>query len=212
LRKDLRVTEKKLSVFGIVASFIIVIVLSAAPAPPQTTSAAIQEVKLEVDPAQSKVHYAVDSTLHRVEGTFALKKGSTLIFDPGSGKASGEVIVLATSGDSGNSSRDERMHKEILETTKYPDAIFRPTQIEGQVNRSGSSDVKVHGVLAVHGAEHEIVAQVHAELSGDHWKGTAKFDIPYVQWGIKDPSNWLLKVKPVVNIEIDMSGSASAGR
>ncbi len=205
-------TEKRPSAFGIAVSFVIAIVLSAAPAPPQTTPAAIQELKLELDPAQSKVHYAVDSTLHKVEGTFALKKGSMVKFDPDSGKASGEVIVLATSGDSGNSSRDERMHKEILETAKYPDAIFRPTQIEGKVNRNGSSDVKMRGILAIHGAEHEIVAQVHAEVSGDHWKGTANFDIPYVQWGIKDPSNWLLKVKPVVNVEIDMSGPASADR
>jgi hypothetical protein len=26
-------------------------------------------------------------------------------------------------------------------------------------------------------------------------------------WGIKDPSNFLLKVKPVVNVELEMSGS-----
>jgi len=44
-------------------------------------------------------------------------------------------------------------------------------------------------------------------LSGDQWKGTAKFDVPYIQWGIKDPSNWVLKVKPLVNVEVDMRGA-----
>jgi polyisoprenoid-binding protein YceI len=164
-----------------------------------------REVVLELDPAESKVHYRVDTTLHTVHGTFAPKRGNVR-FDPESGRADGEVVVFATSGDSGNSSRDERMHKEILETAKYPDAIFRPQQIEGKVSRNGASDIKVHGVILLHGQEHELVAAVHAELAADRWKGTAKFEVPYINWGIKDPSNWLLKVQPVVNVEMDMAG------
>jgi polyisoprenoid-binding protein YceI len=179
---------------------------TTAVAQAQTASAALQEVTLEVDPAQSRVHYTVDTTLHTVHGTFALKIGSQIHFDPDSGKTGGEVMVYATSGDSGNSSRDEKMHKEVLESSKYPDVIFRPTQIEGKVSRKGASDVKLHGVLILHGSEHEIVAQVHAEIEGDHWKGTASFDVPFIQWGLKDPSNWMLKVKPVVNVELEMMG------
>jgi polyisoprenoid-binding protein YceI len=192
----------------------IAVLLSATAAPPalQSEQAAVKEVTLDVDPAQSKVNYMVDTTLHTVHGTFALKAGSAVHFDPGTGKASGEVAVYATSGESGNSSRDERMHKEILQTAKYPDAIFRPAQIEGKVALTGSSDVKLRGVLLLHGGEHEIVADVHAEMTGDYWTGTAKFDVPYIQWGIKDPSNWLLKVKPVVNVELDMAGKAASAR
>ncbi|MGB2634922.1 MAG: YceI family protein [Candidatus Acidiferrum sp.] len=188
--------------------------LSATAAPPaaQSTQTAIKEVTLYLDPVQSKVHYMVDTTLHTVHGTFALKAGSAVQFDSETGKASGEVAVYATSGESGNSSRDERMHKEILQTAKYPDAIFRPAQIEGKVALTGASDVKLRGVLLLHGGEHEIVADVHAEMSGDHWTGTAKFDVPYIQWGIKDPSNWLLKVKPVVSVELDMAGKAASAR
>jgi polyisoprenoid-binding protein YceI len=184
---------------------------SATAAPPrwQAVPAAVQEVTLELDPAQSKVHYTVDSTLHTVHGTFELKKGSVAHVDPQSGKASGEITVYVTSGESGNTSRDERMHKEILETAKFPDAIFRPRQIEGKFGTSGASDVKLRGILTLHGAEHEIVASVHTELADDHWKGTARFEVPYIQWGIKDPSNWMLKVKPVVNIQLDMAGSAT---
>ncbi|MGB7437094.1 MAG: YceI family protein [Candidatus Acidiferrum sp.] len=187
----------------------IAVFLSATATPPrlQTAQVAAQKVTLEVDPEQSKVHYAVDSTLHTVHGTFALKKGSVVYFDPQTGKAGGEVAVYATSGESGNSSRDERMHKEILETGKYPDAIFRPSQVEGKVGLNGASDVKLRGTILVHGGEHEIVADVHADLAGDHWSGSARFDIPYIQWGIKNPSTWLLKVKPVVNMEVDMMGA-----
>jgi polyisoprenoid-binding protein YceI len=181
--------------------------VTAKPRQSQGSPVAAQEITLKIDAAKSKVHYTVDSTLHTVHGTFELKNGSSVHFDPATGKAGGEVAVYATSGDSGNSSRDERMHKEILETGKYPDFIFRPNQIEGTVAPGGASDVKLHGVMLIHGGQHEIVAQVHAELAGGQWKGTAKFDVPYIQWGIKDPSNWILKVKPVVNVEVEMAGA-----
>jgi len=189
----------------------IAVFLSATAAPPklQGTAAARNEVQLEVDPAQSKVHYTVDSTLHTVHGTFELKKGSEVHFNPENGAVGGEVGVYASSGDSGNNARDARMHKEILQTQKYPDAIFHPRRIEGKVSRDGVSDVKLHGLMLLHGGEHEMVAVVHAEVAGDHWKGTARFEVPYVEWGIKDPSNWLLKVKPVVDIELDMAGIAT---
>jgi len=187
------------------------VLLTAAPRPPRATQAAqiaptvTHPVVLTFDPGQTKVHYLVDTTLHTVHGTFALKSGS-VHFDPETGKAGGEIVVFAPSGESGSGSRDKRMHKEILETAKYPDVIFRPTQIDGKVGQSGSSDVKLRGVFSIHGADHDIIAQVHAELSGTRWKGTSKFEVPYVAWGIKDPSNFLLKVKPVVDVELEMSG------
>jgi len=151
----------------------------------------------------------VESTLHTVHGTFALKSG-TVHFDPDNGKAGGEIAVFATSGESGNSSRDRRMHNDILETAKYPDAVFRPTRVEGKVGQSGTSDVKLSGVFSIHGVDHDLTALVHAELTGDRWRGTARFEVPYVSWGIRDPSNFLLKVKPVVTVEMEMSGEIKA--
>jgi polyisoprenoid-binding protein YceI len=189
------------------------LVLSAAPtlSQQQATPAAVSEIVLTLDPAQSKVHWIVDSTLHTVHGTFALKSG-TLHFDPETGKAGGEIIVLAPSGESGSNMRDARMHREILETAKYPDVVFRPTQVEGKVGQSGASDVKLSGVFSIHGANHDLTALVHAELMGDRWRGTGTFEVPYVKWGIKDPSNFLLRVKPVVNVELEMSGEVKAAK
>ena len=184
----------------------------AAAAPqPQPNAAPVSEIILTIDPAQSTVHWTLGSTLHTVHGTFALKTG-IVHFDPETGKAGGEIVVAATSGESGNNSRDARMHKEILETRKYPDVIFRPTQVHGKVAPSRASDIKLDGILSIHGADHNLTALVHAELTGDRWRGTAKFEVPYVKWSIKDPSNFLLKVKPVVNVELEMSGEVKASK
>jgi polyisoprenoid-binding protein YceI len=189
------------------------LLLSAAAAPPRQITQALTAkdpavssvVSLALDPAQSKVHWTLPSSLHTVHGTFAVLRGM-MSLDRESGKAGGEIVVNARSGASGNDSRDAKMHKEILETAKYPDVFFHPTQVEGKVTPNGPCDVKIHGTFSVHGADHEIAAMVHAEIEGNSWKGTAKFDVPYVAWGIKNPSNFLLKADRVVRVEVEMAG------
>ncbi len=199
--------------FGIGAAAIagLAVLLSASAAPPRiyvehSAAAPSSELSLNVDPGQSKVRWTVDSTLHTVHGTFAVKSGA-LHFDPETGKAGGEIVVFATSGESGNSSRDEKMHKVVLESARFPDAAFRPTQIEGKLSASGNSDVQLHGVFVLHGSEHELTVPVHAEIGDGKWHGRAKFDVPYIQWGLKDPSNWLLKVKPAVQVDLELAGA-----
>jgi polyisoprenoid-binding protein YceI len=189
------------------------LLLSAAAVPPRQSTRAVaikdaegvNSVSLQLDPAQSKVHWTLPSSLHTVHGTFAVVRGA-MSLDRESGTAGGEIVVNARSGASGNDSRDAKMHKEILETAKYPDVVFHPAQVEGKVTPTGPCDVKVHGTFSVHGADHEIAAIVHAEIAGDSWKGTARFDVPYVAWGIKNPSNFLLKADKVVHVEVEMAG------
>jgi hypothetical protein len=77
---------------------------------------------------------------------------------------------------------------------------------------SGPSDGNLRGVFSIHGADHDLVASVHADLAGDRWTGTTKFAVPYVKWGIKDPSNFLLKVKPVVTVELELSGEVKSSK
>lgn len=209
----MRVSGWKSAVMTAAAIFGIGIFLSATATPPhpQSAQATLQEVVLTLDPAQSKVHWTVDSTLHTVHGTFRMKSGS-VHFDQQTGIAVGEIVVLATSGESGNSSRDEKLHKEVLESRKYPDAVFRPTQIEGTVSTTGGSDLKIRGTFILHGGSHDITVPVHAELLGENWKGTARFDVPYIQWGLKNPSNFLLKVQPIVNVQLEMAGSLKSSK
>ena len=63
------------------------------------------------------------------------------------------------------------------------------------------------GKFLLHGSEHEITVPVHAELSANHWKGSAKFSVPYIAWGLKSPNTFLLKADPAVEIELELTGT-----
>lgn len=168
--------------------------------------AATGQVTLNLDPAKSSLHWTLGSTLHTVHGSFNLK-GGTMQIDPASGAASGEFVAYATTGESGNEGRDKKMHKEILESARFPDIIFRPSKIDGAVALQGHSDVQLLGTFLLHGSEHEITIPVHAVLSGSTWRGTAQFSIPYVAWGLKSPNTFLLKADPSVQIALELTGS-----
>lgn len=169
------------------------------------TQSANQTV-LSVDVAHSAVSWTLDSSLHTVHGTFRVKRG-TVSFDAATGKASGEIVVDAASGESGNDSRDSKMHNEVLESSKYTEVIFRPERVEGTVNGEGNSALTIHGKFSLHGAEHAFSAPVQAELHATAWKASASFGVLFLEWGLKNPSNFFLKVKPVVNVSVELSGS-----
>jgi len=179
---------------------------TAAPVQSTHAAPAATQIVLSVDPAKSTVHWTVESSLHTVHGTFHVKRG-TLSVDPATGKTSGEIVVDATSGESGNDSRDRRMHKEILESSQYSEVAFRLDRADGTIVAQGNSTLKLHGIFSLHGADHVLDVPAQATLKDDQWKGTATFEVPYIEWGLKNPSNFLLKVKPVVEVQLDLAGS-----
>jgi polyisoprenoid-binding protein YceI len=160
-----------------------------------------QPKPLVVDPAQTVVEYTLGSLLHTVHGHFQLKRG-TLSFDPQSGKTSGELVVDATSGDSGNAGRDKRMHASILESAKYPEITLRPDRVDGKVAPEGRSQVQLHGLFAIHGVEHEILFPATVDAAAGQYNVTGTLEVPYVKWGMKNPSTLMLRVSDKVEITI----------
>ena len=164
-----------------------------------------QEVTLNFDPAQTTVDFTLGDVLHTVHGSFRLKTGQVR-FDPATNSISGELVVDAPSGNSGSTGRDRKMHKEILQSVRYPEVTFRPDRVDGKVLASGRSAVQVHGMFGILGVEHEITIPAQVELAPDHWSLAVHFAVPYVKWGLKDPSTFILRVEKTVDIDLNARG------
>ena len=100
-----------------------------------------QDLEYRLDPEQTSVKFTLGDVLHTVRGTFKVKQGQ-LQMEP-DGKVSGQILVDATSGNSGSAMRDRKMHKEVLESGRFPEISFRPDRIEGSVANSGQSSVMI---------------------------------------------------------------------
>jgi polyisoprenoid-binding protein YceI len=160
-----------------------------------------EQIAITFDPTQAEVDYSVGTTLHTVHGTFLLKSGE-FRFDPATGEASGQLIVDPTTGGSGSHARDNRMQKEILEAAKFAEITFLPDRIEGNPVAEGTSRIQVHGRFRIHGADHELTIPVDVQSSGGRYTASTRFDVPYVQWGMKNPSTLILRVKDKAEISI----------
>ena len=170
------------------------------------SSSAAQDVAFQIDPQHTTVSFTLADALHTVRGTFHLKQGS-LRLDPASGKLTGEIVVDAKSGESGSGMRDRKMHREVLESDRYPEIAFHPDRVEGTVSLQGKSSVRIHGIFNIHGSDHELTVPADVEISGDHWTAALHFAVPYVSWGIKNPSNLFLRVSESVDIELNTAGT-----
>lgn len=176
--------------------------LSAAALAAGPTAA--QSLRLAVQPDAAAVHFLLDATLHKVEGT-AILSLAEMTLDPATGAAEGRFVVDATSLETGNRRRDREMHRKVLESETYPEIVFRPERIGGTLPPAGAFEIELEGTLELQGAEHARTLLVRGERDGDRIEATAGFTIPYVAWGLRDPSKLVLRVAKQVEVEIELA-------
>jgi len=169
------------------------------------------EQLLRFDPETTDVSFFVNATGHDFHGSLVLKEGQ-IRFDPQTGEASGKITIDARRAETGNKKRDKKMHHKVLESEQYPLFRFVPTHIEGQLADSGTSEVTLHGTLSIRGDEHPLVLPTTVEMTDGHLKANTTFPIPYVEWGMHNPSMLILRVAKVVEVTISTEGTLTDAR
>lgn len=169
-------------------------------------TASTHELHLLVDAEQSGADILLSGNFHTVEGLFTLKHGE-IEYDSATGKSRGEIVFDASSGKTGNDGRDKKMHKDVIESARFPEIAFRPDRADGTLAVSGDSTLQVHGMFSIHGAEHEVTFPVAVHLEGTSWSAKAAFRVPYAKWGMKNPSVLFLRVASFVDVQFHAVGS-----
>ena len=169
---------------------------------------AAETLTFELDPAATSVQLTFGATLHTVNGSLKAESGTVQV-DSETGKASGWIVLDATSAETGNPRRDHKMHEKILESRRYPDIVFSVERISGALQRAGRSEVQLHGGLEMHGTSRPIALPATVLVEGDRVRATAYLTVPYLEWGLKDPSFFILRVAKEVRLVIKAAGRLS---
>jgi len=161
---------------------------------------------LHLNPEATHVSFTLGGNMHTVEGTFKLVQGD-IQFDPKSGRVSGRIVLDATSARTGNRQRDRKMQESVLEAQIYPDIVFVPSRLEGEFHAQGVSHVRLLGTLSIHGAQHPLEIPATTTSEAGSLSGSATLTIPYVDWGMKDPSVFIFRVEKTVTMTLALAGS-----
>jgi polyisoprenoid-binding protein YceI len=168
-------------------------------------TALAQRQTFVVNPAASQVKVTLNTTHEVVNGTFHVQSGS-IDFDRAAPEMSGSIVVLAGSGNTGNGSRDKMMNKDILLVDKYGTVSFAPKSYAGNIAAAGDSTIQVTGIFTLLGTPHEITVPMLVHLDATSASAKAHFTIPYVQWGLKNPSFLIWKSDKDVTIDLFLAG------
>ena len=167
---------------------------------------AAEPLVLTLSPEKTSVSFTVAATGHAIEGLLALDSGE-IHFDPETGAASGQVLIDLRRAVTGNRLRDREMRMSVLETEQYPVATFRPNRITGSFAPTGPSQLILAGVLSLHGTEHSMTLPIRIQASGETVSAETVFEVPYVAWGLRNPSILFLRVAPIAAVSLRTEAS-----
>lgn len=167
--------------------------------------AAATEHSLVLEPEDSQISFSLEATGENVHGALYLRSGE-IRFDPDSGEARGRIEIDATRAETGNRKRDKKMRAKVLETDSYPFILFEPERVRGEFQESGTSEIELVGTVTLLGAEHEMTLPATVESDGEHLSFQSHFVVPYVAWGLHDPSFLVLRVAKEVDVEVVAEG------
>lgn len=183
------------------SSFLLLgLVLAPLPAP------AGEMTVVHLDPDRSSLEFVLDATMHVVEGHLGSASGR-IAFDPESGLATGEVVVDLAGAETGIERRDRKMHEKVLESDRFPTAVYTLERIDlpGPLQQ-GRNEVQLHGILDFHGSSHPVAVPAVATIDGERLSATGWLEVPYVDWGLPDPSFFILRVGKTVRVELEVAG------
>jgi polyisoprenoid-binding protein YceI len=102
------------------------------------------------------------------------------------------------------------MHEKILESQRYPEMVFEIERLSGKLNPVGQSEIELHGTLEMHSTRRPIAMPATVVTAdGKTVTGTGTLILSYLEWGLADPSFFLLRVEKEVHVTVKAVGRIS---
>ncbi len=171
-----------------------------SPVPPTAApAAAAGPTRFVIDPSQSTVSYGVGETFLGQNNRYAYAVAATSVvsgeimvdFENPAASIVGEITVDISAFQSDKARRDKAIRDRWLQSSKFPLAVFSPTELRDLPQSYASGDVldfEVAGDLLVRDVIHATVFAVSAGVEGERLSGTATAHVQMTDFGFEPPA------------------------
>jgi len=124
--------------------------------------------KWEIDSSHSGIHFSVrHMVVAKVRGQFVRWSGSVLVEEGDLARAKAEVIIDASSIETGVADRDKHLKSpDFFDVASFPELTFESKRVEKQTDEA----LRVTGDLMIRGVTSEVVLDVeYAGRTKDPW-------------------------------------------
>jgi polyisoprenoid-binding protein YceI len=103
---------------------------------------------------------------------------------------------------------NRELREIVLEPEKYPEIVFKSTEVTGKPLGNGQYDLKIRGDLTLHGVTRHIVIPSKVTLSGNSLRAVGQFSIDRRDFKVKATSAFhgMVRVRNKVKFTFDIVG------
>ena len=103
---------------------------------------------------------------------------------------------------------NKELREIVLEPAKYPEIVFKSTEVTGKPLGNGQYDLKIRGDLTLHGVTRHIVIPAKVTLTGSDLRAVGEFSIDRSDFNVKATSAFhgMVRVRNKVKFTFDIVG------
>jgi len=103
---------------------------------------------------------------------------------------------------------NKELREIVLEPAKYPEIVFKSTQVTGKSLGNGQYDLEISGDLTLHGVTRRIVIPAKVTVAGNNLRAVGEFSIDRDDFNVKATSavHGLVRVREKVRFTFDIVG------
>jgi polyisoprenoid-binding protein YceI len=103
---------------------------------------------------------------------------------------------------------NRELREIVLEPEKYPEIVFKSTDVKGKALGNGQYDLKIGGDLTLHGVTRRIVIPAKVTVTGDSMRAVGEFSIDRTDFNVKATSAFhgMVSVRKRVKFTFDILG------